>query len=321
MSDSPIAKVALVGTGVIGRAWMKVFIRAGHPTAIFDKDPEQVSGALAWLDADLAADVRDGLIDEAAARRQRSLVIACDGITEALADSGYVQESSSERLAVKQAVFAEMDRAAAPDTVLASSTSALDINEITADLAGARRCMMAHPFNPPYVLPAVEVLPTRQTEPAVVERTLTFLRSVGMKPVLMNFHVPGFLANRIQAAVVREAIHLAESGVADIEAIDTVIREALGLRWALFGNFETNHTNADGGIREYYTRFGGSYRQMMTALDPAAPPFDAAMTERIAAGVDAMVKRASVAELCRWRDLMVQRINALKQQNPPPRGD
>jgi L-gulonate 3-dehydrogenase len=313
-------KVALVGTGVIGRAWMKVFIRAGHPTAIFDKEREQVGRALAWLDADLAADARDGLIDEATARRQRGLVTSCDGIAEALTGAAYVQESSSERLAVKQAVFGEMDRTAAADTILASSTSALDINEITAGLSGARRCMMAHPFNPPYVLPAVEVLPTKQTEPAVIERTLAFLRSVGMKPVLMNFHVPGFLANRIQAAVVREAIHLAESGVADIEAIDTVIREALGLRWALFGNFETNHTNADGGIREYYTRFGESYRQMMLALDSTAPPFDAAMNGRIAAGVDAMVKGASVADLCRWRDLMVQRINALKQQHPPPRG-
>jgi 3-hydroxyacyl-CoA dehydrogenase len=309
-----------VGSGVIGRAWMKVFIRAGRPTAVYDKDPAQVDRARVWLDAALAADRRDGLVEEAEARRRRSLVRPCKGLEDALAGAGYVQESCVERLEVKRAVFAEMDAAAGPDAILVSSTSALDINEIAAGLAGIRRCIMAHPFNPPYALPAVEVLPTRQTDPEVTARALAFLRRVGMSPVLMNFYVPGFLANRIQAAVVREAIHLAESGVADVDAIDAVIRDALGLRWALFGNFETNHTNADGGLREYYGRFGGSYRSMMEALDSTAPAFDAAMNERIGHSVDAMVRGASVEELCRWRDTMVQRIVALKQRHPAPRG-
>jgi 3-hydroxyacyl-CoA dehydrogenase len=113
---------------------------------------------------------------------------------------------------------------------------------------------------------------------------------------------------------VREAIHLAESGVADVDAIDIVLRDGLGLRWALFGNFGTNNTNADGGIREYYRRYGGSYRAMMQELDPTPPSFDEAMIERIGRGVDAMEGGATVADLCRWRDVMVQRIRALKQQ-------
>jgi 3-hydroxyacyl-CoA dehydrogenase len=139
-----------------------------------------------------------------------------------------------------------------------------------------------------------------------------------MQPVLMKFYVPGFLANRIQAAVVREAIHLAESGVADVDAIDAVLRDGLGLRWALFGNFGTNNTNADGGIREYYRRYGGSYRAMMEQLDSSPPSFDEAMIERIGRGVDRMEGGAGVADLCRWRDLMVQRIRQLKQRFPHP---
>lgn len=317
MADN-IDTVAVVGTGVIGRGWAKVFARAGMATRLYDQDPAQAQRALAWLQADIAADVADGLATAEEAAAQRGRLSVRTELAEALAGAGYVQESGPERLEIKQAIFAAMDRVAAPATILASSTSALDINKIAGGLAGVARCIMAHPFNPPFALPAVEILAARDTAPATVDATLAFLRRVGMQPVVMNFYVPGFLANRIQAAVVREAIHLAESGVADVDAIDAVIRDGLGLRWALFGNFGTNNTNADGGVREYYRRYGGSYRAMMDQLDSSAPSFDEAMIERIGRGVDAMEGGAPVGDLCRWRDLMVQRIRKLKRERPSP---
>ncbi|MBW1712280.1 MAG: hypothetical protein JRJ59_03945 [Deltaproteobacteria bacterium] len=195
----------------------------------------------------------------------------------------------------------------------------MNINQIARGLPGISRCVLAHPYNPPFVTPVVEVLPSQEGGPDLAQRTIEFLRSVGQVPVLMNFHLDGFLGNRIQAAVVREAIHLVESGVATVEAVDAVICHGLGLRWALFGNFGVNHTNADGGLREYYTRFSDSYPRMMNTLDSTAPPFDSEMIERIAQGVDEMVGRATVPELCRWRDRLVRKIRLLKEQDPVPK--
>src|SRR5262249_4697526 len=149
-------------------------------------------------------------------------------LDEALSGAGYAQESGPEDLSVKRAFFRELDRLANPSTILASSTSAMDMTEIASGLPGSARCIVAHPVNPPHVVPVVEVLPGKGTDPAVVSRTIEFLRAVGQTPVLMNFYVPGFLLNRMQAALLREAFQLVERGVADVDAVDAVIRDGLG---------------------------------------------------------------------------------------------
>ena len=151
---------------------------------------------------------------------------------------------------LKKAIYARLDGAAAPAAILGSSTSAHDMSEIAAGLPGAHRCIVAHPVNPPHLIPVVEILPGVKTDPDVVTRTRDFMTSVGQKPVLMNYYVPAFLLNRMQAALLKEAINLVESGVADVDSVDTVIRDGLGLRWALMGPFGVANTNADGGIRE-----------------------------------------------------------------------
>lgn len=157
-----------------------------------------------------------------------------------------------------------------------------------------------------------------QSDPAVFKRAVTFLQDVGQKPVRMNFFVPGYLANRIQAAVVREAIHLAVRGVAEVDAIDSVIRDGLGLRWVIFGNFGTNNTNADGGIRDYYGRYGKAYIEMMQDLDSQPPGFEPEMIEAIGQGVDAMEGSAPLRDICRWRDRMIRKIRVLKEEDPHP---
>jgi len=310
--------VTVVGTGVIGRGWIRVFIRAGCATRVYDPESEQLRKAISWLENDLSRDVSDQLISESDAKTCRDLVSVHDNLNDALSGAEYVQESGPERLEVKQAIFAEMDRLAESSIPLCSSTSALDIEDIAAGLPGADRCFAAHPFNPPHVLPAVEMMPTKKADSALFDRTIAFLKSVGQKPVRMNFFVPGYLANRIQAAVVREAIHLVQNGVADVDAVDSVIRDGLGLRWAILGNFGTNNTNADGGIREYYSRYGSSYTALMENLDSGPPQFNAEMIEKIGSGVDEMENQASVAEMCRWRDRMVMKLRALKEKDPHP---
>jgi len=318
MVDNIFKTVAVIGTGVIGRGWIRVFTRAGCRTRIYDAAQAQTHKALNWVEADLKRDVSDDFISLKQAETCLSLISLHSNLDEALSGTEYVQESGPENLEIKQAIFSLMDKIAPPRVILASSTSALNIEDIAGSLKGAGRCFTAHPFNPPHILPAVEMMPTKDADPALFEQAMVFLKAVGQKPVRMNFFIPGYLANRIQAAVVREAIHLVQSGVADVEAVDTVIKDALGLRWAIFGNFGTNNTNADGGVREYYGRFGQAYVGLMKELNPNPPSFTEEMIEQIGRGVDAMEGNATVSEICRWRDRMVLKIRKLKEQDPHP---
>lgn len=307
-------RVAVVGTGVIGRSWGAVFMRAGVESRLFDPDPGQLTHAMDWLQA--LADEWEAKADQAT-RISLGRVHRCNSLAEALDGVAYVQESGPEAIATKRALFATLDASAAPDVILASSTSAHDMTDIANGLAGANRCVVAHPVNPPHVIPVVEVLPGRATSPDVVDATLAFLTNVGQRPVRMHRYAPGFLINRMQAALVREAISLVESGVADVDAVDTVIRDGLGLRWALFGPFGVANTNADGGIREYLQRYGSAFQAIMNDLGPT-PSFEAEMIERVARQTDAAEGGAPVAALIEWRDHSIERIKRMREEHPHP---
>lgn len=301
-----VQAVAIVGTGVVGRSWARVFSRAGCAIRLYDGDPAQVERALAWLERCAADEAAEG-IDPAGA----GAISGHASLADALAGADYVQESSTERLPIKQALFAELERFAAPGAILASSTSALDMTAIASGLATAARCVVAHPVNPPHVIPAVEIVPGRATDPATVERTAAIMRAVGQTPVIMNFYLNGFLLNRMQAALLQEAVYLVESGAADVEAVDAVIRDGLGLRWALLGPFGVGNTNADGGIREYFARYGGTLRGIMDELGPI-PALDAAQIERLGRATDAMVGEQTRPAILAWRDRLIRQIGRLK---------
>lgn len=310
--------VAVVGTGVIGRGWIRVFTRAGCQTRIYDADSTQIQKALTWVKDDLKRDVSDDIISSQQAEACLSLISLHTDLEEALTGAEYVQESCPEQLEIKRSIFFKMDKITPQEVILSSSTSSMDIEDIAGGLRGAKRCFTAHPSNPPHVLPAVEMMSTKASDSVLFEKAINFLSGVGQKPIRMNFFIPGYLVNRIQAAVVREAIHLVQSGVADVEAVDAVISDGLGLRWAIFGNFGTNNTNADGGIREYYNRFCQTYINLMKELDSNPPDFDKEMIEQIGQGVDAMEGDAPISEICRWRDRMILKIRKLKEQDPHP---
>ncbi|HTK41514.1 MAG TPA: 3-hydroxyacyl-CoA dehydrogenase NAD-binding domain-containing protein, partial [Gemmatimonadales bacterium] len=208
-----ISTVAVIGSGVIGRSWAQVFARAGCNTRVHDSDSAQMDRALEALARGLERDVVDGFETASSAMACLERVSPHADLREALSGAGYVQESGPEDLTIKRAIFGELDRLADSSTILASSTSAMDMTEIASGLRGSARCIVAHPVNPPHVVPVVEVLPGKGTDPAVVSRTMEFLRLVGQTPVLMNFYVPGFLLNRMQAALLREALQLVERGV------------------------------------------------------------------------------------------------------------
>ncbi|MBA2302276.1 MAG: 3-hydroxyacyl-CoA dehydrogenase [Acidobacteria bacterium] len=305
MALSPaIRTVAIVGTGVIGRSWAAVFARAGCETRLFDVDPDQLPRARVWLDGQRKPDWGP--------------IVACATVDAALDTAGYVQESGPERLDVKQQLFVDLDRAAPPSAILASSTSAFDMTEIARGLRHPERCIVAHPVNPPHVIPAVEVLGGIRTAVDVVDRTCDLLRAVGQTPVVLKKHVHGFILNRLQFALVREAIHLLQHDVADVEAIDAVVREGLGLRWALLGPFAVADTNKDDGVRAYF----GGYEQwiidLMNQLGPT-PSLDGDLIERIGKALDGARGETSRAEVREWRDRMVVEIRRLKADNPVAR--
>jgi len=242
--------------------------RSGPNQYMATIDPGQVEKALAWMEEDLELDRVDGLITAEEIADRRALVTSHSSLSEALDGAGYVQENGPEQLSSKKSLFAEIDSEADPEAILASSTSTLDMTDIAADLHGARRCIVAHPVNPPHIIPLVEVLPGKKTDSEVVDRAKAFLESVGQKPSLMNFYVPGFIATRIQVVLIKEALSIIESGAADVEAIDSAMRNGIGLRWALMGPLGVANTNADGGVREYFTRYRQPAIELMNSLSP-----------------------------------------------------
>ncbi|MCY3546648.1 MAG: 3-hydroxyacyl-CoA dehydrogenase NAD-binding domain-containing protein [Gemmatimonadetes bacterium] len=311
------AAVAVVGTGVIGRSWIRVFARAGFPTRIFDPDSEQVARAVAWARTSALGDVHLGFCAYAEAQAEERRITVCQTLGEALDGVTYVQECGPEAIAAKQSIFRELDAAVAPEVVLGSSTSAHDMTAIAGGLPGADRCIVAHPVNPPHVIPLVEVLAGAETRPDVTASTLALLRRAGMAPVVLDRYAPGFVLNRLQAAVLREAVSLVRAGVASPEVVDIVMRDGLGLRWALMGPFGTGHVNADDGVGSYYRMYGDAYRAIWQDLE-LAPDFGDDIIDAIDEGTTAMYGEDAVAALSAWRDRMVRRIIQLKAADPGP---
>ncbi len=316
MKKPDIASVAVVGTGVIGRSWIQVFARAGCRVRAFDQNPEQLARAMAWFKADLK-DLRSrGEIKKREAKARWDLVEAVDSLEDAVAGAGYVQESGPENLAAKRALYAEIDRCAAPRTIIGSSTSTIDMTEVAAGLPGAARCIVAHPVNPPHVVPAVEILGGTETDRKVVKRTIKFMMGLGQTPIVMYRFAPGFVMNRLQSALVREAVDLVKSGVCDVQSVDDAIREGLGLRWALLGPFGVANTNADHGAAEYFARFGESYHALWDDLKTDIR-FDDDLLRRIGKQTDRMLPSTHQTQRA-WRDRMVGRIRRLKAEDPLP---
>jgi 3-hydroxyacyl-CoA dehydrogenase len=248
---------------------------------------------------------------EAAEAEQR--VTVCADLASALRGAVYVQESGPENLEQKQRMFVEVDRLADAQAIVATSTSTLNIHDIAAGLPGAYRCFVAHPVNPPHVIPAVEILPMPGAPEEVIDRACGFLRKVGQSPVRVKRYVVGFILNRLQAALVREAINIVQSGVADVDSVDATVRDGLGLRWAIMGPFGVANTNADEGIRQYYGRYGPAYLALMNDLGPT-PAFDDAMIEALGRGVDEMTRTESQAEQLHRRDRLILAIRRLKAE-------
>ncbi|GAC1418085.1 MAG: 3-hydroxyacyl-CoA dehydrogenase [Candidatus Velthaea sp.] len=297
--------VAVVGAGLIGCAWAIVFGRAGHRVALYDRDAAALAAAPARIDRALADLQSAGLLADSAAVRER--IVLADDLRAALANAVHAQENIVEEVDAKRAIFEEMDALAPPHCVLASSSSFIPSSRFTETLPGRGRTLIAHPANPPHVIPIVEIVPAPWTEPGVVERTRALLAAAGQTPVLVERELPGFILNRLQAALLNEAFRLVADGYASSEDVDKTIRDGLGRRWAFMGPFETIDLNAPGGVVDYAQRYGESMYAM--ACEQAEPRRWMAETiERIGSERRAALPASEHAARQAWRDRMLMRL-------------
>ena len=279
-----MAKVAVIGSGFVGRAWAISFARAGNAVALWDQDKDAPSKALAYIEKLLPELEANDLLNGSAASEVATRIRPATTLESALEGTVHVQENTPEDVEVKRAVFARLDAAAPPEAVLASSTSAILPSAFTENLKGRARCLVIHPINPPYLIPAAEIVPAPWTDPLVVERAAKFLRSAGHAPIVMKRELDGFVMNRLQGALLEEAFRLVEQGYAGVEDVDIGIREGLALRWSFMGPFETIELNAPGGVRDYADRYQGIYSGIFPStqwrVDWSGPVMDKVESER-----------------------------------------
>lgn len=255
--------IAIIGCGLIGQAWAVVFLKAGFRAVLYDLDQAATSQARDAIVGRLIDLASYQLLEPGEVERLESNIVIAPELKVAVQDAIYVQESGAENVDVKATLTAEIDQFAQKDVPIGSSTSGIPASDYAVDVQGRHRCLVAHPINPPHLVPAVELVPSPWTSQATINTVSELMHSVGQSPVLLQKEVDGFVVNRLQGALLTEAFSLLEQGVASAEDIDKAIADGLGLRWSIMGPFETIHLNAPGGIAQYVERYGPLYRKMI----------------------------------------------------------
>lgn len=265
-------QVAIVGAGFIGQAWAIVFARAGYQVVMWDGKASALPLAKEVVERQLHTLESKGLVSNASSAIQA--IRTSEDLEEALDGVIYVQENLPEDIALKKQIFSDLDAVAAPGTILASSTSSIPASEFTEDLEGRQRCLVAHPVNPPYLIPVVELCAAPWTSDKVMADTRQIMNDVGQKPVAVYGEPRGFVLNRLQGALLREAFRMVEQGHVSAEDLDVTVKDGLGLRWAFMGPFETIDLNAPDGLADYCNRYGEMYREIaeeQTSTDAWTP--------------------------------------------------
>jgi 3-hydroxypropionate dehydrogenase (NADP+) len=298
-----IQRVACVGSGLVGQGWATLFALAGYEVVLEDINNELLDEALRRVEKQLRFLEGAGLaagVDEALGRLSKST-----SLSDAVEGVDFVQESVFESYAVKKDVFREMDEATGPDVILASSSSGLLMSEIQkAATFHPERCIVAHPWNPSYLVPLVELSPGEKTNEKTTLRTRELMEDIGKVPVVLRKEVPGFIANRLSAALWREALNIVDSGVASAEDVDKAIVNGPGLRWAIMGPYLTYHLGGGRGGIEYLMRHIDVSKAKWLETMAKWTETPASAVEKAITGVHEMetVKAHSFEELEKWRD-------------------
>ena len=252
--------IGVIGGGLIGASWAAIFSKSGFNVFVYDPYPDvfdtyksRVTSFLEELKTiDETINVEESL----------NRINANVTIEDLCSNVEYIQESAPEILSVKQELFAKLDNLAPEEVVIGSSSSAMPISSITQNLKGQHRCIITHPANPPHLIPCVEICPGENTSNRTIEKTKEIFTASGASIVNVKKEIDGFILNRLQGALLNEAMRLYSDGYASSDEIDATIRDGLGLRWAFMGPFETIDLNAPGGIKDYISRYGPIFVEM-----------------------------------------------------------
>jgi carnitine 3-dehydrogenase len=309
-----VARVGVVGTGVIGGGWALHFLARGLDVIAFDPHPDARARMQRMIDSAWPSVEKLGLDPTASLDRLRF----ADCLEDAVAEVDVVQESTPEVLDAKIEIFRQMDAAARPDTVLLSSTSGLSMSEMQVGCTRPERTVVGHPFNPPYLIPLVEVVGGKKTDPAAVDWAVQFYERIGKRVVKLSKELPGFIASRLQEAMWREMLHMVANDEATVEEIDEAIVQGPGLRWAIMGPGMTFHVaGGEGGMAHVLDHFGPSLKWPWTRLE--APELTDELRRRMIDGCEAEANGRSVGEMIRERDETLIEILKLLEARRSPR--
>ena len=304
-----VKRVAVVGAGVIGSSWATLFLASGMDVVVSDPAPKAEAAARKFVDEAWPERQKIGLRDGASKER---LSFVPD-FASALSGVSFVQENGPEREDFKIKMFATMDEALPPDVVIASSSSGLSMSRIQSGCKHPERCIIGHPFNPPHIIPLVEVVGGEKTSGETIQWALDFYAAVGKRPIHVRKEVPGHVANRLQTAVWREAVYLIEQGVVSVADLDAAMTEGPGLRWAIDGpNMTWNLAGGAGGFAAWWDKLSGPTASWWPDL--GNPKLSLGMKDMLVKGVDEEAAGRSVASLAAERDRLLVKIIAAKAE-------
>jgi 3-hydroxyacyl-CoA dehydrogenase len=312
MTDKPIRRIGIIGTGVIGASWTSLFLAKGLQVVATDVAPNAETALRKFVAKAWPALKRLGLSPGAS----QSNLSFTPALAQAVANADLVQENGPERIDFKKKLYGELDKILPSDVIIASSSSGLTMSEIQSGAAShPERCVIAHPFNPPHLIPLVEIVGGAKTSEATIQRAAEFYTSIGQRTVRLNKEVPGHVANRLQAALAREVYHLVADGIVSAADVDTALCWGPGLRWGIMGNMMINHLGGGpGGIEHFFQQFTGPMTAWWKVL--GSPVLTPEVQKKLIDSVHAEVGSRTIEELEAERDEILLGLLELRTKRP-----
>lgn len=313
-----MAKIAVIGAGLVGRAWSVVFARAGKNVFIYDNDTETLHSCIHLISLTVNDLFNQGLLDESP-KELLARIDATNNISRAIENADYVQESGPENLHTKIKIFEEIDSIANPLVPIGSSTSGFIASSFTKTLIHKERCLVVHPVNPPSVIPLVEIAPAPWTKKEIIDRVKNLMVEIGQEPIVLLKEIDGFILNRLQGALLNESLRLISDGFISTEDLDKTVKYGLGLRWSFMGPIETIDINAPSGIEDYASRYGPIYYQV--AKDSDARPWDEKLIARASKERRSVLPMEQHLSRQQWRDKRLMALIRHKKDASKKFGD
>jgi carnitine 3-dehydrogenase len=313
-SNKAVRRIAIIGTGVIGASWTALFLAKGLQVVATDIAPNAEASLKKFVENAWPALKRLGLLPGASQSNLKFTAV----LPQAIADADLVQENGPERIDFKQKLYEQLDELLPPDVIIASSSSGLKMSDIQSGAAShPERCVIAHPFNPPHLIPLVEIVGGAKTSEATIRRAAEFYTSIGQRTVRLNKEMPGHVANRLQAALAREVYYLVADGVVTAADVDTALCWGPGLRWGVMGNMMLNHLGGGpGGIEHFFQQFTGPMTAWWKTL--GSPVLTPEVQKKLIDSVHAEVGSRSVDELAAERDEILLGLRELRDKFERP---